>query len=61
MKRCFRVFYGCALKAELSKGYWNLIRKLGVATHFSEIFKQQSFEKAAKYMAMYDNFLQIEA
>ena len=55
------MFYGCALKAELSKGYWNLIRKLGVATHFSEIFKQQSFEKAAKYMAMYDNFLQIEA
>ena len=28
-------------KAELSKGYWNPQRKLGVATHLLAILKQQ--------------------
>ena len=28
-------------KADLSKGYWNPKRKLGVTKHFSEIIKQQ--------------------
>ena len=32
-------------KADLSKGHWNAKRKLGVATHFLEILKQQLFLK----------------
>ena len=29
----------CALKADLSKSYWNPKRKLGVTAHFSEIIE----------------------
>ena len=39
----FCVVYDYARKADLSKGYWNPKTKLGVATHFSEIIKQQYF------------------
>ena len=35
--------YDYAGKADLSKGYWNPKRKLGVTTHFKEIIKQQYF------------------
>ena len=33
-------------KVDLSKGYWNPKRKLGVTTHFSEIIKQQVPKKS---------------
>ena len=33
----FCAVYDCAGKADLSKGYWNPKRKLGVTTHFLEI------------------------
>ena len=39
----FLCVYDHAGKADLSKGYWNPERKLGVATHFSEIIKQHYF------------------
>ena len=48
-------------KADLSKGYGNPERKLGVTTHFLEIIKQQLFQKTVKYKAMYGIFSQIEA
>ena len=32
-------------KADLSRGYWNPKRKLGVTMHFSEIFKLQPGKK----------------
>ena len=48
-------------KADLSKGYWNPKRKLGVTTHFSEIIKQQQFKKAIKHKAIYGGFVHIEA
>jgi hypothetical protein len=32
-------------KEDFSKGYWNLKRKLGVATHFSEIISLESRPK----------------
>ena len=35
--------YDYAGKADLSKGYWNPKRKLGVTVHFSKIIKQQHF------------------
>ena len=45
--------YDYAGKADLSKGYWNTKRKLGVTTHFPEIIKLQSgkipFEFALTY------------
>ena len=46
------VLYDYAGKADLSKGYWNPKTKLGLTTHFSEIIKQQYFQKAPKYKAM---------
>ena len=35
--------------------------KLGVATQFLEIIKQQLFYKTVKYKALYGIFIQIEA
>ena len=59
------VFFGwlidCVGKADLSKGYLNAKRKLGVTTHFLEIINQQLFKKTVKYKAMYGVFFQIEA
>ena len=37
----FCAAYDYTGKADLSKGYWNLKRKLGVTTHFLELIKQQ--------------------
>ena len=51
----FCVVYDYAGKADLSKGFWNPKRKLGVTTHVSEIIKQQ------QYKAMYCIFFHIEA
>ena len=52
-------------KADLSKGYWNLKRKLGVTTHFfrdNSATITLSYSKAVvKYKAMYGILLQIEA
>ena len=36
----FCAVYDYAGKGDLSKGYWNPKRKLGVTMHFSEITKQ---------------------
>ena len=33
--------YDYVRKADLSKGYWNPKRKLGITMHFSEIIQQQ--------------------
>ena len=41
--KCFCAVYDYAGKADLS--CWNLKRKLGVTTHFSEIIKIQYFSK----------------
>ena len=51
----FARFMNYAGKADLSKGYWNPKRKLRVTTHFSDIIKEQYFQKAPKYKAMYMN------
>ena len=40
------------VKADLSKGYQNSKRKLGVATHFSEIVKLK-FGKKLPYIPLY--------
>ena len=52
-------------KADLSKGYWNPKRKLGVTTHFfrdNSATITLSYSKAAvKYKAMYGVVLQIVA
>ena len=53
MKKYFCVVYDHVGKADLSKGYWNPKRKLGVITHFLEIIKQQLFLKTVKYKAVY--------
>ena len=45
--------YDYAGKADLSKGYWNPKRKLGVTTHFLKIIKQQLFYKGIKNKGMY--------
>ena len=37
IQRYFCAVYGYAGKADLSKGYWNLTRKLAINTHFSKI------------------------
>ena len=42
-KEVFLRGYDYAGKADLSMGYWNPERKLGVAGHFLEIIKQQLF------------------
>ena len=52
--------YDYSGKADLSKDYRNSKRKLGLTTHFLEIIKQQLFQKAVKYKAMYGVFIQIE-
>ena len=39
MQKYFCAVYDYAGKADLSKGYWNPKRKLGVTTHFSEIIE----------------------
>ena len=41
----FWAVYNYAGKAEFCKGYWDLKRKLGVTTHFSEIIKLQFGKK----------------
>ena len=56
MLKYFCAIYDYAEKADLSKGYWNPKRKLGVTTHFLEIIKQQLFEKAVKYKAIWCQF-----
>ena len=64
MPKYFRAVYNCAGKADLSKGYSNPKRKLGVATHFSEINKgNYYFKKAVKHKAVchWHFFFQIEA
>jgi len=38
-EQCFCAVYGYVEKADLSKGYQNPKRKLGVTTHFSEIIE----------------------
>ena len=44
MKKYFCAVYDYAGKADLSNGYWNPKRKLGVTMHFLEIIiKQQLF------------------
>ena len=43
IKMYFRVVYDYAGKVDLSKGYGNPKRKLGVTTQFLEIIKQQLF------------------
>jgi len=45
----FCTVYGYVKKADLSKGYQNLKRKLGVATHVSEIIKLK-FGKKLPYI-----------
>ena len=40
-KVCLRSLLLSVGKADLSKGYWNSKRKLGVTTHFLEIIKKQ--------------------
>ena len=47
-------------KADHSKGYWYPKRKLGVTTQFSEIIKQQHFQKALQYKAMYGIFPKLK-
>ena len=37
--------YNCRGKEDVGNGYWNLKRKLGVTTHFSEVIKLQCGEK----------------
>ena len=43
IQKYFIAIYDYAGKADLSKGYWNPERKLGVTTHFLGIIKQQYF------------------
>ena len=50
--RYFCAVYKYAGKVDLSKGYWDTKRKLGVTTHFSEINKL-SFETKMRYIALY--------
>ena len=54
------LFYDYSGKADLSKDYRNPKRKLGLTAHFLEIIKQQLFQRAVKYKAMYGVFIQIE-
>ena len=37
----FCAVYDNVSKADLNKAYWNLNRKLGITTHFSEIIVKQ--------------------
>ena len=53
----FCTVYDYAGKADLSMGYWNPGKKMGVAGHFLEIIKKQLFEKAVRYKAMYVFFI----
>jgi len=48
-------------KADLSKGYWKLKRKIWVTTHFSEIVIQVTIilKKAIKYKECNWQFFQI--
>jgi len=48
--------YDYGEKVDLSKGYWNLKRKLWVTAHFPAIIKQPQFQKSAKIQRMYGNF-----
>ena len=41
--KVFCAAYDYARNADLSKGYCNLKRKLGVTMHFSKIIKQEQF------------------
>ena len=43
IKKYFCLVYDYAGKADLSKGYLNTKRNLGVTMHFLEIIKQQLF------------------
>ena len=54
MSKYFCAVFDYAGKADLSKGYLNPKRKLGVTMHFSEIikFKQQYFLKVPKSKAV---------
>ena len=61
-KEVFCVVYDYAGKTDLSKGYRNPKRKLGVTTHFSEIIKATIIlKRIVKNKAMYGVFFQIEA
>ena len=53
--RCFCVvyLYDYAGNDDLSKGYWNPERKLGVTMHFSEIILSFNFEKIAIHCCMF--------
>ena len=41
IQKYFCAVYDYAGKSDLSKGYWNPKRKLGVTAHFLEIIKQR--------------------
>ena len=41
--KCFCTVYDYTGKADLSMGYWNPVRNLGVVGYFLEIIKQQLF------------------
>ena len=51
-QRYFCAVYKYARKADRGKGYWDIKRKFGVTTHFSEISKLQLGENMV-YIALY--------
>ena len=46
------VIYDCVKKADLSKGYRNSKRKLGVSTHFSEIIELKFGKKLSNILCI---------
>ena len=55
----FRAVQNYAEKAELSKGSWYPKRKLGVTTHFSEIFKLQFGKERHTLLCILKHFTNI--
>ena len=53
IQRCFCAAYNSAGKEDLSKGYCNSERLLGVTSHFSEIIELHFGKKKMPYIVMY--------
>ena len=56
-QRYFSAVYKYAGKADLGKGYWDIKRKFGVTTHFSEISKLQFGDKMVYIALHFSTFL----
>ena len=58
MQQCFCAVYDYVGKADLSKGYQNPKRKLGVTRHFSEIIELK-LERIAIHSLYFNAFFRI--